>query len=231
MESDGGRKLASALIKQLTGNDVVTARFLFSEFFDIEPTWKVWFSTNHRPTITDDGDALWDRVRLIPCTVRIAEAEQDRDLLRKLLAELPGILAWAVQGCLRWQREGLGCPSVVRAATASYREAESTFDHFLAERYVCDPHTSISFSELRQVYADWSAALGDKPMSSKAFGAALQERGFTPMRLHNARHYAGLRVRTATDDPADATMSTSTPHPPPASDESVDLFEEVTDAP
>ncbi len=200
IESDTGRKLAPALIKQLTGGDIVTARFLFSEFFEIVPTWKIWFSTNHRPIINDDGDALWRRPKLIPFSVQIPESEQDQELLAKLTQEMPGIVVWAVQGCLRWQRDGLKCPAVVQVATASYREAESTFEHFLQERCICGPREVVPFSELRQAYTDWAEGTSDKPISSKAFSAALQEHGFQPVLIKNARHYAGLRVRTLTDD-------------------------------
>ncbi len=200
LESDGGRKLAAAIIKQLTGGDIVTARFLFSEHFEIVPSWKVWFSTNHRPSVHDDGDALWRRLKLIPFSVQIPESEQDKELLTKLTNELSGILAWAVQGCLRWQRDGLRCPAVVRAASAAYREAENTFEHFLRELCVCESDAIVKFSDLRTAYTAWTDEASDKPMSSKMFAAALSERGFQPTRQHNARCYRGLRLRTISDD-------------------------------
>ena len=203
MESDGGRKLAAALIKQLTGNDVVTARFLFSELFEIVPTWKLWFSTNHRPVITDDGDALWRRPKLIPFSVQIPEAERDTELYTKLTQELPGILVWAVEGCLRWQRDGLNSPPVVAAATAAYREAENTFAQFLEERCRVDSRERVKFSDLRKGYLEWVEESADKPMSAKAFATALQEHGFQVAKIQNARHYRGLRLRAISDDMVD----------------------------
>lgn len=193
MESDGGRRLASALIKQLTGGDILTARFLFSEFFDIAPSWKIWFSTNHRPFVSDNGDAIWDRIRLIPFDVRIPEAEQDKSLLVKLSAELPGILAWAVEGCRLWQLDGLGNCEKVSAATKEYRDAENIFDQFLDARCVRDPTACVYFSALRKAYVEWTEAASDNTMSSKAMGAALQERGFRAD-FDAGRIYWGLQL-------------------------------------
>ena len=202
LESDGGRKLAAALIKQLTGNDMVTARFLFSELFQFPPTWKIWFSTNHRPVINDDGDAMWRRPKLIPFSVQIPEAEQDKELYTKLTQELSGILVWAVEGCLRWQRDGLTCPAVVTAATAEYRQDESIFTHFLEERCWVGKDEVVKFAELRTAYIEWAKESADKPLSSKAFAAALQEHGFQADKIRNTRHYRGLRLRTMdVDDP------------------------------
>ena len=228
MESDQGRKLAPALIKQLTGGDPIPARFLFGEFFTINPTWKIWFSTNHRPAIDDHGDAIWDRVKLIPFGVCIPDHEQDKQLFTKLTAELPGILAWAVQGCLRWQRDGLGCPAAVRVATETYRQDENVFNHFLSERCVCEPQAMVKFADLRAAYVMWVEEAADRPMTSKAFAAALQERGFTPIRSGNARHYVGVRLRGVTDDVADAQRARDEAlH---ATEEPISLFEEAPDA-
>jgi putative DNA primase/helicase len=194
MESDGGRKLAAALIKQLTGGDVLTARFLFSEFFDMTPSWKIWFSTNHRPFVTDDGDAMWDRMRLIPFDVRIPEAEQDKQLLPKLMLELPGILVWSVEGCRRWQQEGLGLPAKVSAANSEYRESERTFDHFLTEKCNKEAGARVSFADLRKEYVEWTQVNSDRTMSVKAMGAALQERGFKAV-FDKGRFYEGLTLK------------------------------------
>lgn len=196
MESDGGRRLASAVVKHLTGNDKVPARFLFSEYFEFVPTFKIWFSTNHRPSVSDNGDAIWDRLKLIPFDVRIPEDERDTELLSKLTAELPGILAWAVEGCLKWQRDGLGHPKKVVAATQEYRDSEGTFDQFLLEWCVCDdPKARVSFAELRAAYVKWSEDAADYAMSSKAMAAALLERGFKSTRVKYARFYEGLALR------------------------------------
>src|SRR5262249_54371075 len=134
IEAEDGRRLAEALIKQMTGGDTMTARFLYGEFFEFLPEFKIFLAVNHKPLIRNTDHAIWRRIRLVPFTVTIPEAERDKDLPAKLRRELSGILAWAVQGCLDWQRAGLGMPEAVKAATAEYRAEMDVLDQFLAER-------------------------------------------------------------------------------------------------
>ncbi|HLI51013.1 MAG TPA: phage/plasmid primase, P4 family, partial [Thermomicrobiaceae bacterium] len=113
VETEDGRRLSEPLVKQLTGGDRVTARFMRAEWFEFSPTFKLWLATNHKPVIRGTDHAIWRRIRLIPFTVTIAEADQDKELPAKLRAEMPGILRWAIDGCLSWQRDGLGVPEAV----------------------------------------------------------------------------------------------------------------------
>jgi putative DNA primase/helicase len=108
-------------MKQLTGGDTLKARRLYQDFFEITPTWKLFLAANHKPTIRGGDYAAWRRIKLVPFTVTIPDEEKDRNLPAKLRAEWPGILAWAVRGCLDWQKYGLGEPEAVRAATDAYR--------------------------------------------------------------------------------------------------------------
>jgi putative DNA primase/helicase len=117
-EVDAGRRLDEALIKMLTGGDKLSARFLFHEIFEFFPQFKVWIFGNHKPQILGTDHAIWRRIDLIPFEVKIPDAEQDKELKVKLRDELPGILAWAVRGCLDWQQGGLREPPQVLAATA-----------------------------------------------------------------------------------------------------------------
>lgn len=132
-EGEQGRALAESAIKQLTGGDRVAARFLHREYFEFRPTFKILLGTNHKPRIKGTDLAIWRRVKLIPFTETIPEDRQDRKLPEKLRAEAPGILAWAVRGCLDWQREGLGIPDEVRTATQAYRQEEDIVGQFIAE--------------------------------------------------------------------------------------------------
>jgi putative DNA primase/helicase len=106
VESDMGRRLAEALVKQLSGGDRLKVRRLYADAYEIQPTFKLWLSTNHRPTIRGTDVAIWRRVRLIPFDVTIPLGEQDDRLPEKLEAERAGILAWAIRGCLAWRRAG-----------------------------------------------------------------------------------------------------------------------------
>lgn len=120
-EAGEGRKLDETVVKQATGGDKITARFLYHEHFEFTPQFKLFLVTNHKPRITGTDEGIWRRIRLIPFTVTIPDKERDKQLREKLQKELPGILAWAVRGCLAWRRDGLGESKQVSQATAEYR--------------------------------------------------------------------------------------------------------------
>jgi putative DNA primase/helicase len=182
-EAQEGCRLDEALIKQLTGGDTITARFLYGHEFEYRATFKLLLVANHRPVIRGTDLAIWRRVKLVPFTVTISEDDRDPDLADKLRAELPGILAWAVRGCLEWQRDGLGEPSAVREATASYRSEMDVLGAFLAERCEESPDAIVSAKRLYYAYAIWSEACRERPVSKRAFGLALEERGFQSTRV------------------------------------------------
>jgi len=178
VEAEGGRRLAESLIKQLTGQDTITARFLHQEFFEFEPTFKIWLAANHKPLIRGDDDAIWRRVRLIPFAVVIPPEERDRDLHTKLQGELPGILNWAIEGCLKWQQHGLGLPEEVKAATNDYRSEMDTIANFIEECCFQSPQVSSTAKNLYRAYCEWCESYGERTLSQKLFGMKLSERGF-----------------------------------------------------
>jgi putative DNA primase/helicase len=201
VEAEAGRPLAEALVKQLTGGDTITARFLFREFFDFKPVFKLWLAANHKPPISGGDHGIWRRIRLIPFTVTIPEAERDPRLGQKLQDELPGVLAWAVRGCLAWRAEGLGAPPEVEAATASYRSEMDALGPFLDECAAADPGHRLTARALYEAYEHWCAANGERAKSQKAFAMGLRERGFEAVKGgKGVRCWEGLRLRT--DEPA-----------------------------
>jgi putative DNA primase/helicase len=173
-----GRRLAEVLVKQITGGDTITARFLYREHFEFDPTFKVWLAANHKPEIRGTDYAVWRRIRLVPFAVTIPKEEQDKRLLQKLKAELPGILAWAVQGCLEWQREGLCEPGEVQAATAAYQEEMDPLGSFLTECCTLSPRVQTPASDLFDTYTKWCQENGEEAMTQTAFGRRLGDRGF-----------------------------------------------------
>lgn len=199
-ESDEGRHLAEGLVKEMTGGeDKLTARFLYGEDFEYQPEFKILYATNHRPSIRGNDPAIWDRLKLIPFNVRFYDSEKaaeeagadrsrvkDKSLIDKLSAEMPGILAWAVQGCLEWQRDGLGIPDEVRDATQGYREEMDRLSDFIAESCVVGPETRAPASELYEVYKIWAQLSGEEPMSQTKFGRQLSDRGFVAERDTNS---------------------------------------------
>ena len=177
-EVEQGRRLAESKVKQLTGRDTVTARFLFGEPFNFTPEFKLWLSTNNKPVIQGTDDAIWDRIRLIPFTQRFDGERQDQKLPEKLRGELAGVLAWMVEGCLEWQEHGLGEPESVRAATEQYRAEMDTLAAFLDEECVIATDSRVLAERLYQSYAMWCDKSGERKESKKAFVARLEERGF-----------------------------------------------------
>jgi putative DNA primase/helicase len=198
LEMEEGKRLAEVLIKSLTGGDALTARLLFSEYFTFVPQFKIWLAANHKPEIRGTDLAIWRRVRLIPFTEVIPDYEQDKTLAAKLQEELPGILAWAVRGCLAWQSEGFTAPEVVIAATAAYREESDVLGEFLAEQCLQKPELQVPAANLYARYQEWIKASGEAELSQKAFGARLRERGLRREKSTLTRrfvwHGIGLRA-------------------------------------
>lgn len=204
VEAEAGKPLAEALVKQLTGGDTITARFLFKEYFDFKPQFKIWLAANHKPNVRGSDHGIWRRIRLVPFTVTIPEAERDPRLTQKLAGELPGILAWAVRGCLAWREHGLSMPPEVLAATASYREEMDRFGGFFDEVCVVEDGADVTAKDLYEAYQRWSEANGERARSKKALAMVLRERGFEAFRTKRARCWKGLRLR-GEDEPLPVT--------------------------
>lgn len=172
------KRLNESLVKSLTGGDTIAARRLYSEAFEFAPAFKIWLAANHKPKISGTDVGIWRRIRLIPFTVQIPEAERDEKLGEALRAELPGILAWAVAGCLLWQRDGLAQPEEVSNATEAYRVEQDLLGNFLEEYCEIGEQYSASTPALYDAYKEWAKDSELHPVSKIAFGRQLEERGF-----------------------------------------------------
>lgn len=207
IELEAGKRLSESVVKQVTGRDTVTARFLFREYFEYRPKMKIFLACNHKPVIKGNDHAIWRRIRLIPFNVTIPDEEQDKDLDRKLRTELPGIFAWAVQGCLDWQEHGLGTPGAVQDATEEYREEMDVLGEFLVRRCLVGDGLRAFSSDLYRAYLDWAQDTGiRKPMSQTMFGSRLSERGFTRKKSTGGNYaWLGIGVKSAyVDDGSEA---------------------------
>ena len=181
-EAEQNRRLAEAAIKEMTSGDPVSARFMRGEWFEFLPQFKIWLATNHKPVIKGTDNAIWDRIRLMPFTVSIPHEEQDKHLFQKLVAEWPGILNWAVDGCLSWQRNGLNVPEEVSGATREYRTEMDILGGFIVDRCVVSESATASAKALYQEYLDWCGGSKSAAETQTSFGTALRERGFEKKR-------------------------------------------------
>jgi P4 family phage/plasmid primase-like protien len=205
IEVDEGKRLAESLVKQMTGGDKMKGRFMRADFFEWLPTHKLFLAANHKPTIRGTDYAIWRRIHLVPFTVTIPKAERDGKLPAKLAAELPGILNWAIAGCLDWQKHGLGVPQAVTDATEEYRADQDVFGDFLTERCVKDPQARELAGNLWAAWKSWCESNGEKEGTQKSFGLRLGERGFEQKRTNTGRFWRGIRLRSPGEDaPGDA---------------------------
>jgi putative DNA primase/helicase len=182
VEADEGRRIAEGLIKQMTGGERITARFLYNEIFEFQPEFKIWLATNHKPEIIGTDYAIWRRVKMIPFEVTIPDKEQDKDLLLKLREELPGILNWAVRGCLEWQSVGLNPPEGVLLATKGYQTEMDILAGFIDECCMEEDNVTVTVKAVYQRYLSWATENGEKPMTQREFGIRMRERDFRQRR-------------------------------------------------
>jgi putative DNA primase/helicase len=196
-ETSQGSRFDEAKLKDLTGGDTLTARFLHQEFFDFHPTHRIVIRGNHKPAINGTDEGIWRRLRLVPFTVSIPPDEQDRDLIRKLEGELPGILNWALRGCLEWQATGLKPPAIITDAVRKYREESDLLGRFLQECCDIRPLAQIKSSALFKRYQEFAEAAGERWIPAKDFPAEMERRGFTYKRgTGGTRLYHGIELRS-----------------------------------
>jgi len=176
-EAEEGQRLAESRIKELTGGDTICASFKYAEEFKFSPTFKLWLSTNHKPKASNDK-ATWVRLKLIPFVCQVSADQRDKNLRKKLRAELPGILKWAVDGCLKWQKENsLAEPETVTNATGKYRDEQDLIGHFISECCELGDDYAEMARDLYAAYKQWCIDTGEKIETQRAFGLKLSERG------------------------------------------------------
>ncbi len=188
IETEQGRRLNESKVKAITGGDKISARFMRQDFFEYTPQFKPVIVGNHKPTIRNIDEAMKRRMHLIPFTVTIPPERRDGNLTHKLLAERDGILAWAVAGCLVWQREGLKPPASVVSATEEYFESEDALGRWLDERCVREANAKSLTAELFGDWKQWADSAGEFIGSQRRFSDLLITRG-----VEKWRNTAGVR--------------------------------------
>ena len=202
-ETEDGERWAEAKIKTLTGGDPLSARFMRQDFFTFDPSFKLIIAGNHKPSLRNVDDAIRRRFNLLPFIVTIPAAERDPRLPEKLKEEWPGILAWAVEGCLEWQKIGLMPPAAVVQATENYLSDEDLVGRFLAERCERHPQAVVELKDLYAVWKEFATASGEPPLSEKAFSQRLEKvPGFFKKQHPKTRRacFYGLCLRPKDED-------------------------------
>src|SRR2546426_4897020 len=196
-ETNEGDRWNEARLKSLSGGDRVAARFLYGNFFEFPPQCKLCLVGNHKPQLANVDDAIRRRLHLIPFIIR--PPRPDLELPAKLREEGPAILAWMIEGCLDWQREGLAPPAVVRAATEEYFSDEDALGRWLAEECVEQPEVAQATLELFSSWSEWCRERGEDPGSSRRFAQVLINRGYKRWRDPKTRRhgFAGVQARPA----------------------------------
>lgn len=192
-EPNEGFRFDEGLIKQLTGGDKVTARFLYAEEFEYTPKFKIWVSTNHKPIIRGTDDGIWRRLVLIPFDVQIPEEKVDKDLKYKLLREAPAILNWMAEGAYMWMQEGLDMPEKLKEASKAYRNEMDVIEQFIEDECKRIDDGKEKANELYELYKKWANDNGNYKMSNKDFGIKMKEK-FKYKKTNSGMFYFGLKI-------------------------------------
>jgi putative DNA primase/helicase len=205
-ENRKGRHLDELFIKSITGGtDLIIARFLYGEFFQFKPMCKIWWAFNSAPRISDRTNSIWNRVKMIPFLYTIPKEEEDIHFADKLLrSEAAGIMNWILDGLKEYQRIGLSEPQRIKTATLQYREEQDILNDFFDDYCVIEPNGIVKAKELYEGYQKWVAfqSINEKPMSPRAFGFEMTDRGYKRDKLivdketYQSRVYLGLRFKT-----------------------------------
>lgn len=198
-EPQDGAQLDAAIVKNLTGDDLITCRFMYGGFFNYMPRFKIWLNTNHLPRVSAGDEAIWARVAVIPFNVSFLGRE-DRTLPTRLDSELPGILNWALEGCLAWRKHGLGTCKAVEIATDRWRADVDIVGAFLDEHYERTDDGKVEADVLRANYEDFCKQHGEKPLVPSEFGKELKRHGLVKT-TYKPYAYRGLRRRDQPQGP------------------------------
>lgn len=191
VEPNEGVRLNEGLLKQLTGDDTVTARKLYSEEFEFKPEFKLWMATNHKPIIRGTDTGIWRRIHMIPFDVQIPEDKVDKNLTHKLKAEMTAIFKWCIDGCLMWQREGLQMPVAVLKSVREYRREMDVISAFIEDK--CTLEGAVQASTLYAAYVSWADSNNEYCMSNTKFSTELAKR-FEKVRGKNYNFFNGISL-------------------------------------
>jgi putative DNA primase/helicase len=199
-EGESGKPMSEAVLKRVTGKDIVSARFLRQEFFEFKPSFLLMLATNHKPKFRGQDDGLWRRVKMIPFKRFFAPHERDHDLDKKLTAEAQGIAAWTVRGAVDWYANGLQDPSVITAASREYRETSDALVGFFPGVFERDESHSVPGADAYNAYREWCEAEGlpsKEIWTRRSFYDAMEERQVSRKKTNKGITLVGIRPASA----------------------------------
>ncbi|MGC9271753.1 phage/plasmid primase, P4 family [Acidiphilium sp.] len=199
-ETEQGKAWAESRIKAMMGGDPITARFMRQDFFTYSPQFKLIIAGNHKPSLKNVDEAIRRRFHLVPFTVTIPAGERDKDLPEKLKAEHPGILQWAIEGCLEWQRIGLAPPEAVTDATAEYLADEDALMTWAGDRCTLDRNLWGQSSHLFKSWVSWCDDANEPRGTQKQWRASMIAHGFNPHKAAKGEGFMGLALQENHDE-------------------------------
>ena len=194
-ELEEGQFWNEALIKELTGDEVLTARYMRGDFFEFPMTQKHVIVGNHKPRLRGGDPAIARRLVLVPFEQRFEGARRDKDMPAKLKAEAPAILAWLIRGAVRWFRDGLQIPRRVLEASADYMHDHDDLVLWIDE--CCVRAGESKASELYASFSRWKKARGEHAPAMTTWGQRLQALPGIARRRSNGIRYDGIHLTEA----------------------------------
>ncbi len=196
-ESERGQRWSSALVKQLTGGDTITARHLYGDIFEFKSEATIWITSNFKPEVDALDEAMWRRMILIPFNRVFSDHERDYELPQKLKKEYPGILKWMVEGLEKYFEHGLNKPEAVQNAISEYRQEMDTVHRFIEERCLLDRNSKTPLKTLKHAYQDWCSEELLQSLAVSEFKKALIDKNVHEKKSGSQRFYEGIKLEEA----------------------------------
>ena len=194
-EGEASQKLAESKIKWITGGDRIKCRYLYKDFFEFDPHFKLRLATNNLPAVSGSDDAVWARIRVVEFPVCIPPERQDKELSEKLMKELPGVLNWGLEGYHQWKEKGLCPPVQVTNATKSYRDENDIVQQWLNACCVPIANQETPMKALYESYCGWCQQSGFEPKPSAVFGKELTRKGFEILKRRDGNCRRGIALK------------------------------------
>lgn len=200
-ETEENERMASGLVKRLSGSTRITAANLYAAPFEFDPVLKLWIDTNFRPRVSAEDDAIWARIVLLPFEVVFRHTPIEvKDYKSVLKSELPGILRWAVEGCLAWQADGLQRPESVEKALAGYRDENDAVGAFIEDVCITGPDVSCGVRELYHAFSAWAHDTNEYQYKERHFKQIMERRGFYSEKQTGGMRWLGIKpIESAPD--------------------------------